>query len=154
MWQLFIASFCDQTDIEGNGCKTTWQRALILRAEFFKKFCSYFGHCNDFIFSFWNFLTFKVAEDKANSMTERIGYPEYITNDTRLEGEYTNVSPHGMCTLHFGNGVHNGAIILCTVADLRILMAPARVWTSKLTTNWVNLLAWNSLFACSYSLLQ
>jgi hypothetical protein len=29
---------------------------------------------------------------KANSMTERIGYPEYITNDTRLEGEYTNVS--------------------------------------------------------------
>ena len=65
-----------------------------------------------------------MAEDKANSMTERIGYPEYITNDTRLEGEYTNVSPHGMCTLHFGNGVHNGAIILCTVADLRILMAP------------------------------
>ena len=42
--------------------------------------------------------TRKVAEDKANSMTERIGYPEYITNDTRLEGEYTNVSPHGMCT--------------------------------------------------------
>ena len=36
--------------------------------------------------------TRKVAEDKANSMTERIGYPEYITNDTRLEGEYTNVS--------------------------------------------------------------
>ena len=30
-------------------------------------------------------------------MTERIGYPEYITNDTRLEGEYTNVSPNGMC---------------------------------------------------------
>ena len=56
--------------------------------------------------------TRKVAEDKANSMTERIGYPEYITNDTRLEGEYTNVSTHGMCTLHFGNGVHNGAIIL------------------------------------------
>ena len=35
--------------------------------------------------------TRKVAEDKANSMTERIGYPEYITNDTRLEDEYTNV---------------------------------------------------------------
>ena len=33
-----------------------------------------------------------VAEDKANSMTERIGYPEYITNDTRLEEEYKNVS--------------------------------------------------------------
>ena len=33
-----------------------------------------------------------VAEDKANSMTERIGYPEYITNDTRLEEEYQNVS--------------------------------------------------------------
>jgi len=36
--------------------------------------------------------TRKVAEDKANSMTERIGYPEYITNDTRLEGEYTNLT--------------------------------------------------------------
>ena len=35
--------------------------------------------------------TRKVAEDKANSMTERIGYPEYITNDTRLEDEYRNV---------------------------------------------------------------
>ena len=35
--------------------------------------------------------TRKVAEDKANSMTERIGYPEYITNDTRLEEEYKNV---------------------------------------------------------------
>ena len=30
-----------------------------LRAEFFKKFCSYFGQCDDFIFSFWNLLTFK-----------------------------------------------------------------------------------------------
>ena len=33
-----------------------------------------------------------VAEDKANAMTERIGYPEYITNATRLEDEYGNVS--------------------------------------------------------------
>ena len=33
-----------------------------------------------------------VAEDKANSMNERIGYPEYITNKTRLEEEYNNVS--------------------------------------------------------------
>lgn len=33
-----------------------------------------------------------VAEDKANSMNERIGYPEYITNQTRLEEEYQNVS--------------------------------------------------------------
>ena len=33
-----------------------------------------------------------VAEDKANSMNERIGYPEYITNKTRLEEEYRNVS--------------------------------------------------------------
>lgn len=36
--------------------------------------------------------TRQVAEDKANGMTERIGYPEYITNDTRLEEEYSNVS--------------------------------------------------------------
>ena len=36
-----------------------------------------------------------VAEDKANSMTERIGYPEYITNDTRLQEEYQNVSFRG-----------------------------------------------------------
>jgi predicted metalloendopeptidase len=35
--------------------------------------------------------TRQVAEDKANSMTERIGYPEYITNDTRLQEEYANV---------------------------------------------------------------
>ncbi len=33
-----------------------------------------------------------VAKDKADSMNERIGYPEYITNGTRLEEEYTNVS--------------------------------------------------------------
>ena len=30
----------------------------IIRAEFFKFFRSYFGHCDDFIYSFWNFLTF------------------------------------------------------------------------------------------------
>ncbi len=36
--------------------------------------------------------TRQVAEDKANGMTERIGYPEYITNSTRLEDEYANVS--------------------------------------------------------------
>ncbi len=35
-----------------------------------------------------------VAEDKANSMNERIGYPEYITNTTRLEEEYQNVGTH------------------------------------------------------------
>ena len=33
-----------------------------------------------------------VAEDKANNMRERIGYPEYITNTTRLITEYKNVS--------------------------------------------------------------
>ncbi len=33
-----------------------------------------------------------VAEDKANNMNERIGYPEYIMNKTRLEKEYKNVS--------------------------------------------------------------
>ena len=33
-----------------------------------------------------------VAEDKANNMNERIGYPEYIMNKTRLEKEYNNVS--------------------------------------------------------------
>ena len=33
-----------------------------------------------------------VAKDKANSMNERIGYPEYITNRTRLEEEYRDVS--------------------------------------------------------------
>ena len=33
-----------------------------------------------------------VAEDKANNMNERIGYPDYITNTTRLEEEYNNVS--------------------------------------------------------------
>ena len=32
-----------------------------------------------------------VAKDKADSMNERIGYPEYITNATRLEEEYKNV---------------------------------------------------------------
>ena len=33
-----------------------------------------------------------VAKDKANSMNERIGYPEYITNRTRLEDDYSKVS--------------------------------------------------------------
>ena len=32
-----------------------------------------------------------VAEDKANNMNERIGYPENITNKTRHEEEYENV---------------------------------------------------------------
>ena len=32
-----------------------------------------------------------VAKDKANSMNERIGYPEYITNTTRLEEDYSKV---------------------------------------------------------------
>ena len=36
--------------------------------------------------------TRKVAKDKADSMNERIGYPEYITNNTRLQDEYKNVS--------------------------------------------------------------
>ena len=30
-------------------------------------------------------------KDKANSMNERIGYPEYITNRTRLEDDYSKV---------------------------------------------------------------
>lgn len=33
-----------------------------------------------------------VAEDKANSMNERIGYPEYITNTTRLQQEYKKLT--------------------------------------------------------------
>uniref|UniRef100_A0A0K2TZ84 Uncharacterized protein n=1 Tax=Lepeophtheirus salmonis TaxID=72036 RepID=A0A0K2TZ84_LEPSM len=33
-----------------------------------------------------------VAKDKANSMNERIGYPEYITNKARLNQEYENLS--------------------------------------------------------------
>ena len=32
-----------------------------------------------------------VAKDTANSMNERIGYPEYITNRTRLEDDYSKV---------------------------------------------------------------
>ena len=32
-----------------------------------------------------------VAEDKANNIREQIGYPEYITNTTRLVDEYKNV---------------------------------------------------------------
>jgi predicted metalloendopeptidase len=35
--------------------------------------------------------TREVAKDKANSMNERIGYPEYITNRTKLEDEYAEV---------------------------------------------------------------
>ena len=41
-----------------------------------------------------------VAEDKANSMNERIGYPEYITNNTRLEEEYDKVSIVGVSQTH------------------------------------------------------
>lgn len=35
-----------------------------------------------------------VAKDKANGMNERIGYPEYITNASRLEEEYKDVRRH------------------------------------------------------------
>ncbi len=41
-----------------------------------------------------------VAKDKADSMNERIGYPEYITNATRLEEEYKNVSKYTVTTTH------------------------------------------------------
>jgi len=33
-----------------------------------------------------------VAKEKADSMNERIGYPELLTNATELEQEYVNVS--------------------------------------------------------------
>lgn len=33
-----------------------------------------------------------VAKDKANSMNERIGYPDILTNATELSKEYSNVS--------------------------------------------------------------
>ena len=49
-----------------------------------------------------------VAEDKANSMTERIGYPEYITNDTRLQEEYQNVSFRGKCKIGIKNSKKEG----------------------------------------------
>lgn len=32
-----------------------------------------------------------VAKEKANSMNERIGYPDILTNATELEKEYANV---------------------------------------------------------------
>ena len=38
-----------------------------------------------------------VAKDKANSMNERIGYPEYITNKTRLEEDYSKVRDISGC---------------------------------------------------------
>ncbi len=38
-----------------------------------------------------------VAKDKANSMNERIGYPEYITNHTRLQMEYEKVRTIKIC---------------------------------------------------------
>ena len=43
-----------------------------------------------------------VAEDKANNMNERIGYPEFIMNKTRLEKEYNNVS-----------SFHNNHMVFC-----------------------------------------
>ena len=45
--------------------------------------------------------TRKVAKDKADSMNERIGYPEYITNHTRLELEYKDVSMQSKYLEHF-----------------------------------------------------
>jgi hypothetical protein len=40
----------------GHAGTDSW--SWILRTEFFKNFRSYFGQCDDFIFLFWNFLTF------------------------------------------------------------------------------------------------
>lgn len=35
--------------------------------------------------------TKKVAQEKANAMNERIGYPEILTNSVELSKEYQNV---------------------------------------------------------------
>ena len=45
--------------------------------------------------------TRQVAKEKANSMNERIGYPEYITNATLLEEEYQSVTNNRlhMCSI-------------------------------------------------------
>ena len=46
--------------IAQNMNKKNWKiLPWILGAEFFKSFHSYFGQCDNFIFSFWNFLTFR-----------------------------------------------------------------------------------------------
>ena len=46
--------------------------------------------------------TRSVAKDKANSMNERIGYPEYITNTTRLEEDYSKVRKSQNGSTDFG----------------------------------------------------
>ena len=45
--------------------------ALNFKAEFFKFFRSYFGQCDDFIFSFWNFLTFSSISKWTDSYIEK-----------------------------------------------------------------------------------
>mgnify|MGYP007022703591 CR=1 FL=1 len=51
-----------------------WKFLLILRAEFFKFFHSYFGQCNDFIFSFWSFLTFQRLKGIGKKMFYKTPY--------------------------------------------------------------------------------
>lgn len=45
--------------------------------------------------------TRSVAKEKANSMNERIGYPDILTNATELEKEYANVCKHFSQTVSF-----------------------------------------------------
>jgi hypothetical protein len=46
----------------------------ILKAEVFKKICSYSGQCDDFIFSFWNFLTFSNVQN----LRRMVAFSEYL----------------------------------------------------------------------------
>jgi hypothetical protein len=75
-WQLKVRKFQNE-NMESSRCpkyeRKIWKfLPWTLWAEFFKFFCSYFGQCDDFIFSFWNLLTFNIPHPRLCSKASPI----------------------------------------------------------------------------------
>ena len=55
--------------------------------------------------------TIQVAREKANSINERIGYPDFLTNPIELSKEYQLVSPPSIDLLWMAKRFHSFAFL-------------------------------------------
>ena len=59
---------------------------LSIQDKIFQNFCSYFGQCNNFIFSFWNFLTFSYQiKFVFNLISKYSNFISFVANSLILE---------------------------------------------------------------------
>ena len=90
-WMLKVSKFQNES-IKSSHCpkyeRKIWKfLPWILRAEFFKFFRSYFGQCDDFIFSFWNLLTFRTSPQGLISSFSLNSFLFYLNwNLSRIHG--------------------------------------------------------------------